>query len=187
MSRPGFGESVALALLGALATPVLAQGLIWLMPPHEQARWLCLLLGLGYGLYLLARSPSLAGRLWLALAWAPVSLLGAGLFGGLSPLLALELGLIWLTRVWCYHRTPTGALLDLGLLALGTAAALWALAHSGSLMLAVWTWLLTQALFVLIPQPGTAPDARPDSSVQFAAAERAAERALQRLAARPAY
>jgi len=63
MSRPGFGESVALALLGALATPVLAQGLIWLMPPHEQARWLCLLLGLGYGLYLLARSPSLARSL----------------------------------------------------------------------------------------------------------------------------
>ncbi|MBK5967498.1 MULTISPECIES: hypothetical protein [Thiorhodovibrio] len=185
MSRPGFAEGVGLALLGAVVTPVLAYSLLWLVPSHQQPGVLCLLLGMGYGLYLLARSPAPAGRLWLAFAWVFASLLSARLFTGLWPLLAVQLGMIWLTRSWCFHRTPLAALLDLGLLALGTAAAVWALAHSGSLHLAAWTWLLTQALFVLIPQPGGAESpTQPDSDERFTAAERAAERALQRLAAR---
>lgn len=185
MNRPGFAEGVGLALLGALVTPVLAYSLPWLAPPDEQARWLCLILGMGYGLYLLARSPTPAGRLWLALAWLLVSVLSAGVFTGLWPLLAVQLGFIWLTRAWCFHRTPMAALLDLGLLAFGTATAAWALAHSGSLLLTAWTWLLTQALFVLIPRPGVAGTREPpDRNQGFTAAEQAAERALQRLAAR---
>ncbi|MBK1647209.1 hypothetical protein [Rhabdochromatium marinum] len=213
MNRPGFAEGVVLALLGALSTSVLAQALMMSRPPYASAwsasglslgLWLVLilLLGWGYGLYLLARSPIPVGRLWLALLWGLVSLccalfsarfIGDGfgiwfrawLFSGLGPLLAVQLGFIWLIRVWCFHPRPLAALLDAALLIGGTLAALWALTQSGSLLLASWTWLLTQALFVLIPPPGSATpteSAATDNHMRFAAAERAAERALRRLA-----
>ena len=184
MNRPSFGEGVAVALLGALTISVIHYALIPLAPSQERLVWLCLLLGLGYGLYLLARSPTPAGRIGLLLAWVLATLVSATLFPSLWPLLLVQLGFIWLTRVWCFHRTPVAALLDAGLLVFGTLAGFWALAHSASLLLAVWTWLLTQALFVLIPQPGGKTRREADGKEGFAAAERAAERALQRLAAR---
>lgn len=184
MTRPGFGEGVLVALGAALLASVTQTGLSMVLPWADVAQLLCMGLGLGYGLYLLARSDEKAGRVVLVIGWITVSLIVAGLSSGVGLQLLTQLVLVWLTRVLYYQALPLTAVLDLGLLLLGLAAALWALERTGSLFLTVWTLLLVQAFFPLIPgrRDGTRSD---DPSVDaFAAAERAAERALSRFSAR---
>ncbi|NEV60684.1 hypothetical protein [Thiorhodococcus minor] len=184
MTRPGFGEGVLVALGAALLASVAQTGLSLLIPRADVAQLLCMGLGLGYGLYLLARSGEKAGRVVMVVGWITVSLIVAGFSSGAGLQLLTQLVLVWLTRVLYYQAQPLSAVLDLGLLLLGLAAALWALERTGSLFLTVWMLLLVQALFPLIPRrwEGTRPDE--PSEDPFAAAERAAERALSRLSAR---
>lgn len=185
MSRPSFGEGVLLALVAAVLASVGATALSLLLPRGDVAQVLCVGLGLGYGLYLLARSGERPGRVVLVVAWVAVSLLVGAAFGGLWPQLLTQLTLVWLTRVLYFHAAPTAALLDLGLILLGWASALWALERTGSLFLAVWMFLLLQALFPMIAgRPDRACPEPPDPH-PFESAERAAERALRRLSTRP--
>ncbi|MTW21782.1 hypothetical protein [Allochromatium palmeri] len=181
MSRPGFGEGVLVALTAALLASIVQSALGGWLPSYTLAHGLCIGLGLGYGLYLLARAREPAGRIAVPILWAGVSLLVALLHGGLGLQILVQLGLVWLVRALYHHGRPLSALLDLGLLLLGGLAGLWALEHTGSLFLALWTLFLIQALFVLIPG---GPDAERRASATadpFETAERAAERALARL------
>ncbi|NEX19029.1 hypothetical protein G3480_01640 [Thiorhodococcus mannitoliphagus] len=184
MTRPGFGEGVLVALGAALLATVTETGLSLLLPSADVAQLLCMGIGLGYGLYLLARSAERVGRVVVVLGWVAISLTVAGLSGGLGLQLLTQLVLVWLTRVLYHHAEPMAALLDLGLLLLGFAAALWALERTGSLFLTVWTLLLVQALFPLIPSRSDWSRRDDPSEDAFAVAERAAERALQRLSVR---
>jgi hypothetical protein len=191
MNRPTFLEGALVALVAALAASVLDTVLcLGLRGAPAPAPTLALALtvaslGLGYLLYLVGRRGARAGRVLLALAWLPLTATAFVLLPTVWGQVLVQLGLVWVARVWLFHGTPFAALLDLGLVASGTAAALWAGVHSGSLFLVVWSLFLVQALFGSIssrpgPAPGlnNAPGAPPDP---FDLAMRAAEGALRRL------
>ena len=182
MSRPGFGEGVLVALTAAVLASVFLASLSWWLPPGEVAQGLCIGLGFGYGLYLIARGRERAGRVLIPVLWLALSLLVSLLPAGLWLQVATQLGLVWLARSLYHQAHPLAALLDLGLLLLGCVAAVWALERTGSPFLAVWTLFLIQALFARIPfwtDPRSQATHRTDP---FSTAERAAERALSRLA-----
>ena len=182
MNRPSFLEGALVALIAAVVAAVLYTGLCLPFPPREALALTVAALGLGYLLYLLARSGERAGRVLLGLAWVPVTAASLALVPSAWSQCLVQLGLVWVVRVWCFQWTPTAALLDLGLILAGVAAALWASLHSGSLFLAVWSLLLVQALFGAIParpwhraEVDTGPE-------PFDLARRSAEGALRRCA-----
>lgn len=189
MNRPSFLEGALVALCAALAASVLYTGLRLALLPAAALALTVAALGLGYLLYLVGRSGERVGRVLLVLAWVPVTAAALALLPGVWGQVLVQLGLIWVARVWNFHRTPTAALLDLGLVIGGSAAALWAAVHSGSLFLAVWCLFLVQALFGSIPiRSGLRPDRSmsPDTPADpFDLARRAAQRALRRIADHP--
>ena len=63
----------------------------------------------------------------------------------------IHLTSLWLIRSLYFHASILSTLLDFGVIALGLAVALWALIHSGSLLLSLWCFFLVQAVFVAIP------------------------------------
>lgn len=180
MSRPSFLEGVIVALAAAVGAAVGYSGLRLLLPASQTLTLVLAALGLGYLLYLLARSREPVGRVLLVLVWLAATGAALALVPGPLAQAATQLGLVWIGRIWCFQRTPLAALLDLGLILAGGLAALWAMVHTGGLFFAVWSLMLIQALFAAIPaRPGHAPDlwplAEPDP---FDLARRAAETAL---------
>lgn len=183
MRTPTFLEGVVVALVASVAGSVLQAALTFL--GGTGASWLLIaLLGLGYALYLLWRSPLRVGRVAALAAWGAV----AGLLGLAAPSLALYVALhvaaLWLLRSLFFHARPLAALADLALSGAALAAGLWAFAHTGSLLLGLWCFLLVQALFVAIPQgaPARRVAAAPPADDRFETAYHVAEAAARRLA-----
>ncbi|WP_295387005.1 hypothetical protein [uncultured Thiodictyon sp.] len=188
MNRPTFLEGVLVALVAAVGAEVLDTGLRLALWPGPALRLTTAALGLGYILYLVSRSDERAGRVLLVLAWMPVTGTALALVPGVWSQVLVQLALVWLARVWCFHATPSAALLDLGLVLAGAATAVWAGVHSGSLFLALWCLFLVQALFGAIPaRPGHRTDRTMASDIPadpFDLACRAAEGALHRIEGR---
>jgi hypothetical protein len=182
VSRPSFLEGALVALGAAVAGSVLYTGLSLLLPRSDALSLVLAALGLGYLLYLLARGRERVGRVLLVLGWLAATGVSLALVPGALTQIAVQLGLVWIARVWCFHRTPLAALLDLGLVLGGGLAALWAAGHSGSLLLALWCLMLVQALFGAIPaRPGHPVASAPTVAADpFEQARRAAEVALKR-------
>lgn len=151
MTRPGLLEGAAVAL----AVSVIGSGAVVLLAPLT-GRGVALHVviaasALGYLIYLLLRGHAREGRVLVPLAWASISavvLLGDA---SLAVHLLAQAGLIWLTRSWCFHRGVLGAVADLGVIAAGLAAFTWAAHHGASLALAIWSLMLVQSVFVLVP------------------------------------
>ena len=191
MKTPGFLEGALTALLAALGASVLFTALRLALAPRAALSVTIAALGLGYLLYLLGRSGQRAGRVLPVLLWVPASLGALALWPGLVWVQAMvQLGCVWAVRVWHFQRGPGAALLDLGLILTGSAAALWAAVHTGSLFLAVWCLFLVQAPFGAIPDrsgPRRDRSGRGKSAGDpFEVAARAAEGALRRLCDPPA-
>lgn len=185
MNAPRFLEGVIVALLAALAGSALVFLLAGVVAAPLLLRLVVASIGLGYVLYLLARSGTRAGKVSAVVAWA----LFTGVTLALDPPLLLhvciQVGLIWMLRAIGVHRSVLPALADLGLCAASIAAAVWAAERTGSVFLAIWCLLLVQAAFVAIPRRGRPRDDHPASSGtdarRFARAHRSAEAALRRL------
>jgi hypothetical protein len=143
-------------------------------------------IGLGYGLYLVWRSPIAAGRISLVLLWAVVSV--PVLLLAPHWTLPVQLALLWLTRALFWQQGIGAALADLLLIVVGLGGGLWALTATGSLAAALWTFFLVQAPFLAAgslvsaaPPPSTADTNDED---HFERAERSASASLHRLAQR---
>lgn len=150
---PGFIEGVVVAavlsvvggalyiLLRLLISPQIAQGLA-----ASDARLLAIVaISLCYLLYLLWRSQESAGRISMVLLWVGISLPVLLLVP--HWMLAVQLAHLWLTRSLFLQRGFSAALGDLGLIVVGIGAGLWAIASTGSLAAAIWTFFLVQAPF----------------------------------------
>jgi len=107
-------------------------------------------------------------------------------------MLLLCVTLMWGMRSFAYSRSLVSAVLQGGVCILGCGAALMVYGHSGSPALAIWSFFLVQATFVLIPAqfmrrpatpPGVTLGGAPDG---FGRAYHAAEQALERLTTRVA-
>ncbi len=156
-----------------------------LSPRLAEARTLTIAaIGLGYLLYLLWRSPEAVGRISLVLLWAgvtvPVLLLAP------HWTLALQLTLLWLTRVLFLQHGFGAALADLLLVVIGLGSGLWAITATGSLAAALWTFFLVQAPFSaaggLLADPSRRTTADETDDDHFGRAERSAASSLRRLA-----
>jgi hypothetical protein len=140
-------------------------------------------LGLAYVVYLLRRNEERVGRVVATALWL-VAALALWIFEPPALLyLAAHLGLVWLVRSLYFHSSLLTALADLGLVALGFAAAVWAASETHSVALSVWTFFLVQALFIAIPAriAATAAAASDIPEDRFQRAHLAAEAALRRM------
>jgi len=185
MRTPSFLAGVGLALAASLVAEALFDTLTWIWPVGLVLRLVVAGLGLAYCLYLLALARARAGRLTALLAWLAIAL-AVGLWSPPLPVFLLaHVGLTWLLRSLFFHQSLAAALADLALNGWCLAFALAAAARSGSLLLSVWCFFLSQALFVLIPQrlaPRQADSRPPSADDRFQRACRAAEAALRDLA-----
>lgn len=181
MRGPSFLEGVLVALVAALGASV-AQVLLTLALPRPAALGLIAAgLGLAYLLYLLGRSRERAGRIVAVIAWVPITGTALALAPDPWTQVLVQAGLIWLVRSLWHQASPLAALLDLGLILAGLAAALWAALHSGSLFLAVWCLFLVQALFSTIPERVAGRQRGIEAPDPFDLAARAAGSALARI------
>ncbi len=186
MKHPGFLEGVAVAMSAALTASVAHPVLSPLFGSEWTLRLIIGGLGLGYVLYLLHRAREHVGRITTTAVWLLLAGLTASFISSLTLYLAAHLGMVWLVRT-LYHRSGVlAAVADLALNTLAWMGGVWALLHSGSLFLGVWTFFLVQALFVVVPRrsgAGKAADTTaPRHPDPFQQAQRNAETALRRLA-----
>ena len=183
MRRPGFASGViAAAALGVLAT-VLGTGLLALVAPGTVLRMTIALVALAYVIYLLAESASRSGRVTTLAAWV-VMAVSCWMLALPLPIYVLVHALAaWLVRVLNFYRSALTALADLGLVAVGFAAAIWAYSRTGSVFLATWTLFLTQAAFIVIP-PMIGRGNKPGAEDRFEVARRQADAALRTIASR---
>lgn len=151
MRFPSFVEGVAVALVAAATAGLGLAALAWLLPAGTAVPALTSALAAAYLVYLLYRAPERIGRLVVLAVWCLVTALLWLSAAPASVHILVQAGLLSLIRALYFHAGPLGALADLGLTGLALTAALGAYLHTGSIVLAVWTLFLAQALFVLIP------------------------------------
>jgi hypothetical protein len=192
MQRPTLLEGVLVALvLSLLGGPIvlLLQSLVGSLLAWKAVVVLIASVYIGY---LLAQSGRRTGRVTLGLGALAVLLAALLLSVQMTTLLLVALTLIWGIRSFAYSRSLVAAALQGGVCLLGWGAARLVLAHSGHLALALWSFFLVQAAFVLIPtrltrrpavQRNKAMTGLPDG---FMSAYQAAEQALGRLHTRRA-
>jgi len=186
MSRPTFwreaGVALALSVVGAIGFHAMAA----LIGSSLTLRLVVATLGLVYAVLLMRSVHARSGRLLAIAAWLALDI---ALFVFQPPLLLWLLAqtfAIWLLRCWCCYGSVVAAFADGALCLFALAAAMVSASHSHSVFLALWSFFLVQALFVLIPEtlrPRTAA-ASPDDEDRFDQAHRSAEAALRRLTAR---
>jgi hypothetical protein len=140
-------------------------------------------LGLGYVLFVMARSAERVGRLTTVALWLAIAAAAWLANLPLAGYVLVHAGLVWLVRSLYGYGVLAPALADLALTALSVAVAAWAAARSGSAWLALWCFFLAQAFAALIPAAlgSRAAGTEPDSVTAFDRAQRAAEAAVRRL------
>ncbi|MBI4695640.1 MAG: hypothetical protein HY749_16660 [Gammaproteobacteria bacterium] len=184
MSRPGLLEGTAVAAVASLGGAILHAALLPLCGALFALKILTAIASLGYVAYLLRRSPRRGGRLATLALWAVSALAIDALAPAVGWYVAGHLGLVWLVRAVHFQRSTPAGLADLGLVAFGYAAAVWAGLQTHSLLASLWCLMLVQAAFGCIParlgHPAAARERDPDSDERFERAHRAAEAALAR-------
>ena len=182
MKQPTFLEGALLALVAALAGTVLFSALNLILPADTTLRLLVSLLSLAYTGYLMFRSRERLGRITALGSWILTSMTGFLLAPSLLIFVLLHCGFIWIIRSLYIHNGVLAAIADLALTALSLAAAVWATVQSGSLLLSLWCFFLTQALFVLIPKNWSGKQVRSEPvEAGFEQAYQTAQRALSKL------
>ncbi len=183
MKLPSVMEGVGVALLASMAGAAVFAVLSVMLDTLGVFRLVVAGLALAYVLYLLLRNSERLGRLSVLALWFVIA--GANLLLVTSPLLyvVIHLALIWLIRALYYYTGVLPALLDLGLMAVSLAVAIWAGETTHSLLLSLWCFFLVQALFVLLPTSFTQRSKHNAALTDdaFDRAHRAAEVALRKL------
>jgi hypothetical protein len=185
MKRPGFFQGVAIAaVFGFFASAVVAT-LTPLFGFTSVVRLIIPALGLAYLLYLLNRSNARVGRVTTLSLWSALAAASWWMAPPLMLYLMIHVAAVWLVRSLYFYSGIVPALMDLGLSALSISACVWALTRSGSVFLAIWTFFLVQALFVMIP-PALKAKAQsrrnnPVEDENFRRARRQADEALRQL------
>ena len=187
MHRPTLLEGVLVALVLSLSVSPLVVFVQLAVGSLLAWKIGVMVLAYTYMCYLLTRSGRRSGRVTLGLLALAVLLASLVCNLRFPTILLLCVTLMWAVRSCAYSRSLVSAVLHGGVCVLGCGAALIVYGHNGSLALAIWSFFLVQAAFVLIPAQfirrsatpsGTTPGGAPDS---FGLAYHAAEQALERL------
>ena len=187
MHRPTLLEGVLVALILSLSVSPLVVFVQLAIGSLLAWKIVVMVLAYTYMCYLLARGGRRSGRVTLGLLALTV-LLASLVFNLRFPtLLLLCVTLLWAVRSFAYSRSLVSAGLQGGVCVLGCGAALMVYGHRSSMALAIWSFFLVQAAFVLIPaqfmRRSTAPSGTTlgDAPDGFGRAYYAAEQALERL------
>jgi hypothetical protein len=192
MHRPTLLEGVLVALVLSLSVSPLV--VLVQLAVGSLLAWKIGVMAMAYTYicYLLMRSGRRSGRVTLGVLALTVLLAGLVCNLRFPTVLLLCVTLIWGMRSFAYSRSLVSTVLQGVVSGLGCGAALTMYGHSGSPALAIWSFFLVQAAFVLIPVQGIrrpavllgmTPGSPPDG---FGRAYHAAERALERLTTRVA-
>jgi len=191
MQRPTLLAGIVVASVVSLAVSPAVLFLSLLLGPVMAGKALVGVMAYAYIVYVLAQSGRRVGRTTLAVLSLLALLASVMLAARWTTVLVVAVALIWGTRASTSSRSPVAWLLHGGLCLLGLSAALWAYKHSGSIVLAVWSFLLLQALWVYVParlarQPVEESVAGGQEEDGFVRAHQAAQKALDRLRTRVA-
>jgi hypothetical protein len=187
MHRPTLLEGVLVALVLSLSVSPLVVFLQLAIGSLLAWKIGIMVLAYTYMCYLLTRSRRRSGRVTLGLLALTVLLASFVLNLRFPTILLLCVTLMWAVRSFAYSRSLVSAVLQGGVCVLGCGAALIVYGHRGSLALAIWSFFLVQAAFVLIPAQFIRRSATPggttlgDASDGFRLAYHAAKQALERL------
>ena len=185
LKMPSFLHGVAIALASAVVGSVTMFTLAGVLAGPLLLRLIVAALGLGYVLYTLLSTGVRVGKVSALLVWSGFTAVTLLLDAPLFAHLCTQVGLIWLLRALCVHRSVLPALVDLVLCTSSVAVAVWAAERTGSVFMAIWCLLLVQAAYVAIPRRASSlqraemsfrnPDER------FVRAHRNAQAAVRRL------
>lgn len=187
-TRRSFFHGAVIAAVLALAAAISVTGLTVLAGGENVIRLVVPLICGAYLLLLLRGERATTGRAVTLVAWTVFSIAAWWAVESLAFYLLLHAGAIWLTRSLFVYASLLPAVADLLLTTLSAAAFSWALARSGSVMLATWCFFLVQALWTQIPPrlPGRGvlslhhtPD--PTANDRFDKARRRADAAIRQL------
>lgn len=154
MKTPGILEGTGVAIIASLAAGVFGALLPIMVSNATSARIVIASLALAYLVFLLKRSNERSGRVLMVAAWLIVTLGSWILDISLLWFVLSQATAIWFVRSLYFHSSILPTLFDLGLVAFGLSAGAWAILQTGSLVMAVWCFFLSQSLFGLIPSFG---------------------------------
>jgi hypothetical protein len=183
MKRATFLEGVAVAIAASLAAGACYAALTLAFSNAAALRFVVAGLALAYVIYLLGRNEERVGRITVVALWCVCASALWLLAPPFVTYLCAHLSVVWLVRSLYFHSSLLAALADLGLVALGLAAALWSVTRSHSVALSVWCFFLVQALYVAMPARLEAKNATRAATLpedRFQHAHAAAEAALRR-------
>src|SRR5262249_59656941 len=151
MHRPTLLEGVLVALVLSLSVSPLVVFVQLAIGSLLAWKMAVMVMAYTYICYLLARSGRKSGRMTLGLLALTVLLASLVFNLRFTTLLLLCVTLMWGIRSFAYSRSLVSAVLQGGVCVLGCGSALMVYGRSGSYALAIWSFFLVQAAFVLIP------------------------------------
>jgi hypothetical protein len=186
MRRPSFWREVGVALALSIAGAVAYHAAATLIGSATALRLVIAGLGIVYAVSLLRGMHARTGRMLAIAAWLALDVALCLFDPPLLLWLAAQTFAIWLLRCWCCYGSFFAALADGALSLFALSAAVVSAMHSHSVFLALWSFFLVQAVFVLIPETlrPRSTAALPHDEDRFDQAHRSAEAALRRLAVR---
>ena len=104
-----------------------------------------------YITYLLKKSNETIGRIMVFSIWLLITLVSWLTWPPAVIFVMVNLASIWLIRSLYFYSSLFASLADLLLTFCSVAIAVWVASYTESLFLTIWCFLLTQALFVVIP------------------------------------
>ncbi len=183
MKTPGFSEGVLVAAVASVSGAALYTAFILLFSIGMGARLAVTFIFSAYLVYLLWRSPNKTGRMTALFFWGATLLATWFLDPPFPWYLAIHLGAIWLIRALVFYKNIISVFADLALTALSLVATMWAYLNTHSILLALWSLFLVQALFTVIPHqwPRKTKSTIVNKNDRFMQAHRNAEAALRKL------
>ncbi len=181
MSKATIAKQLVLAvILTMLSGPLLALGLLLGFPAIP---FMLSAITVGYVGALVVQGWARPGRVVFIGAAAVGCVMSFIVAGSLFEFITLLAIGIWIVRSIVSYDRATGWAFDAALIYGGRLAAAWVYAHTGVTVLALWTFLLVQALYPLGVQARATAAPGNDPFSQFDRSARAAEEALRRVVA----
>ncbi|MFC1748387.1 hypothetical protein ACFL2V_06225 [Pseudomonadota bacterium] len=151
IKNPSFVEGVAVAVVASLFGAVLYTAFILMFSVGFGARLTVAFVFSAYLVYLLWRSPKKTGRMTALFFWGVTLLATWFIHPPFIIYVMVHMGAVWLIRSLAFYKSIAPALFDLLLVMLSLAASVWAYLNTHSVLLALWTLFLVQALFAVVP------------------------------------
>lgn len=182
MKKPNLLDGILAAILITVCTGSISLILSSFITDNTLFKILLSFSTLSYLIYLLKRSQTQIGWFVVIMTWGFINF-GSWLMGlSLIEQVILQIGLIWLVRSLYFHSSILTGFLDLGLILTGLAGSIWAILNTNNEIIALWTFLLLQSLFTLIPNLRLSPaNNKIDNTSTFQSSHRVALEAVRKL------